>query len=418
MDLKIQTHYPALVAKAMQGEDVIGYVVIDSTINGRSYGGLRMIPHVDDAHLRAAAHTMTLKYSFLGLARGGAKAGVQGDPEAPESQRKEKLRVFGQAIAPLLQKQMYIPYVDMGTDEHDILWLLTASGVRIKPSKQEKPDSGHYTAVSVNACADRAARYLGLELSRCSVAIEGFGKVGASLAGMMYESGTRVVAISTSRGAIFSSKGLDIPRLIHMARHSGSRVVEIYGEAERIDKSELLELPVDVLLPCAEPYSLHKGNAEKISAKIICPGANNPIAPEAEFLLFKRGVLVVPDFVANSGGALGATMAFASLDREQVVKFIHHHIGRHLTSILVEAHQRGIMPKQVAEGRALDRLKQRQQKARFFKFIDGSFQVGLKLFRSGLIPDRLAKIAALKYFENALGVNPTGSRLKNNRTPS
>ena len=406
MNLNSQTQYPALVVKAMQGEDVIGYVVLDSIIDGRSYGGLRMTPHVDDSHLRAAAHTMTLKYSFLGLARGGAKAGVRGDPEAPESQRKEKLRVFGQAIAPLLQKQMYIPYIDMGTDEHDILGMLTASGIRIKPSKQEKPDSGHYTAVSVNACADRAARYLGLKLSRCSVAIEGFGKVGAPLAAMMSEAGARVVAVSTHRGAIYSSGGLDIPRLIHMARDSGSRVVETYGEAERIDKSELLELSVDLLLPCAEPYSLHKGNAEKVSARIICPGANNPIAPEAESLLFKRGVLVVPDFVANCGGALGATMAFASLDHEQVVNFIHRHIGRRLISILVEADQRGIMPKQVAERIALDRLKQRQQKARFYKFADGFFQAGLKLNRRGLIPHRLAKIAALKYFEKAMKCRP------------
>jgi glutamate dehydrogenase (NAD(P)+) len=266
MGLNIQTKNPVLIVKAMQGEDVIGYVVLDSIINGRSYGGLRMLTDVDDAQLRDAAHTMTLKYSFLGLARGGAKAGIRGDPEAPESQRKKKLRAFGQAIAPLLQNKMYIPYVDMGTDDHDILDMLTASGVRIKPSKREKPDSGYYTAVSVKACADRAARNLGLKLSRCNVAIEGFGKVGAPLAAMMSEAGARVVAVSTLRGAIFSSQGLDIPRLIHMAHQSGSRVVETYREAERIDKSELLELPVDLLLPCAEPYSLHEGNRDLVQA--------------------------------------------------------------------------------------------------------------------------------------------------------
>ena len=410
MDLDIQTRIPALVAKAMEGEKIIGCVVIDSIIHGRSYGGLRMIPHVNEAHLRAAARTMTLKYSFLGLARGGAKAGVQGDPEAPESQRKETLRVFGQAIAPLLQKQVYIPYVDMGTDDNDILGMLKAIGLRVKPPKGKKPDSGHYTAVSVYACAAGAARHLGLKLSGSRVAVEGFGKVGAPLASMLSAAEARVVAVSTSRGAIYSSKGLHIHRLLQIARQSGSRVVEIYEGADPIDKSELLELPVDLLLPCAETYSLHEGNAGKVKARIICPGANNPIAPEAESMLFNRGVLVVPDFVANSGGALGATMAIASLDHEQVVEFIHRHIGGRLAAILIEAEQMGVMPKQVAERIALNRLNQRREKAGFFKLMDGSFQVGLKLYRKRLIPRPLAKIAALKYFERALGVRHTRSR--------
>jgi glutamate dehydrogenase (NAD(P)+) len=244
--------------------------------------------------------------------------------------------------------------------------------------------------------------HLDMKLSESSVAIEGFGKVGAPLAALMAETGARVVAISTSRGALYSPQGLDTQRLIELAQRIGSRVVDDYEEAERIDGAALLELPVDLLCPCALGHSLHEGNARQVVARIICPGANNPITAEAESVLFERGVLVVPDFAANCGGALGAPMHFALVDPERIIGFMDWHIGGRLAAILAEADQLGVMPKQVAEAMALRRLRRLQQTARHPAFSRRLFWAALALYGRGLLPGRVIKPLALGFFEKAL----------------
>ncbi len=124
--------------------------------------------------------------------------------------------------------------------------------------------------------------------------------------------------ISTSRGALYNPEGLNVDRLVRLTEEAGSRVVEFYHDAEFVDREKLLELPVDILCPCARWNSLNMSNAPRIPAQVISPGANNPITPDAEHALFERGVLCFPDFVTNCGGVLGGTMEFASVSRGQL----------------------------------------------------------------------------------------------------
>ncbi|MGI0024248.1 MAG: Glu/Leu/Phe/Val family dehydrogenase, partial [Nitrososphaera sp.] len=348
MDILYKTDGTQLVCTAVQRSKIIGYVVIDSTIRRRSCGGLRMLPNIDEEEMRLLAHTMTLKYGFLGLPHGGAKAGILCNPESPKEERRQYLATFGRAIAPLLINRIYVPGRGMGTDNEDIRYLLKVAGVETNRRELQGTQSSYYTALTVFTGAKQAARQLNMTLSECTVAIEGFGSVGRSLGQLLANANARVAAISTSRGAIFNPKGLDMKRLIKLATEAGSQVIDLYTEAERIDRSALIELPVDLLCPCARHNSLNEDNSERVKARIISPGANNPITPEAERTLFKRGVLCLPDFVTNCGGVLGSTMEFASVRRGLIEAFIDRYIGARIDLLLSESASHRVLPRDIA----------------------------------------------------------------------
>lgn len=380
----------------------MGYVAIDSTVGGRSCGGLRLLPDVEEAEMRGLARAMTLKYGFLGLPQGGAKAGVRGDPEAPLAERRLRLAAFGQAIAPLLHSRVYVPGPDMGTDNADVRYLLEVTGVPVKRRGLRGGRSGYYTALTAFAGARQAARRLGRELAACTAAVEGFGKVGSALALLLAGAGARVVAVSTSRGALYRAEGLDVEGLCALAREKGSRVVEVYSDAQRLPREGLLELPVDLLCPCARHDSVHAGNVARVSARAICPGANNPVTPEAERMLHGRRVLCLPDFVTNSGGVLGGTMEFASVGRPQIEAFIARHIGQRIGWLLDEAESRQVLPREVAVPLAMRRFAQVQERAARPTPLGRLFGVGLEMYRRGWAPAALVGRLSVRYFERTL----------------
>jgi glutamate dehydrogenase (NAD(P)+) len=391
-----------LVCTVAEGSDMMGYVAIDSTIGGSARGGLRLSSAVRESEIRELARSMTLKCGFLGQPQGGAKAGVRCDPEAPLAERWRCLAAFGQAIAPLLLNRTYIPGPDMGTTHADIQYLLQIVGVPVKRQELVNAYTGYYTAVTVVAGMRQATRFLGMDLSACRVAIEGFGKVGMALANLLDEAQARVVAVSTSLGAIYNPNGLDVKRLTQLAAEVGSRVVDLYADAERISCGALLELPVDVLCPCAERHSLHMGNASHVAARIICAGANNPIVPEAECLLFERGVLCLPDFVTNSGGVLGGTMAFASIAREQIVSLIEQRLGARIAWLLSEAARNHKSPRDIAVPIARQRFEEMRRLSANPTLPSRLLDLSVTLYSRGWIPGALVARMSWPYFERKL----------------
>lgn len=402
MDLTARAGDGRLVCTVTDGREVAGYVVIDSVVGGRSCGGLRIAPAVDEAEVRALARGMTLKFGFLGLPQGGGKAGIRGDPDAPLPERRERIAAFGRAVAPLLQSGLYVPATDMGTDIEDIRHLLTAAGVRPLRRELRSPRTGYYTAVTAFAGVRQAARRLGLRLEGATAAIEGFGKVGAALAGLLDGAGVRVVAVSTSHGAIHDQAGLDVPRLIRLASDIGSRVVERYPDAARIERAALLELPVDLLCPCARHGSVHAGNAGRVAARAIVPGANDPVTLEAEEALFARGILCVPCFVANCGGVLGGTMEFAGVDRATIAGFMDRRVGARIGEMLEEAARQGVPPRAVAEPSALRRFAAVQHGDARSTLHGRVLAAGLETYRRGWLPRRLVGPLSLPYFDRIL----------------
>jgi glutamate dehydrogenase (NAD(P)+) len=290
----------------------------------------------------------------------------------------------------------------MGTTHADIQHLLDSVGIRTKRRELRGANSGYYTALTVVAGARQATNYLGSSLSGATVAIEGFGKVGSALAGLLVAAKARVVAISTSHGAIFHPEGLNLKKLQELSAREGSRVVEFYREANRIDPGAMLELPVDLLCPCARHNSLNIDNAARIRARSICAGANNSVTPAAERILSERGVLCMPDFVTNCGGVLGGTMEFASVDRGRIEEFIDRHIGERIAWILAEARRKGLVPREIALAVAEKRFDQVCGDAMHPTPLKRVFSLGLELYRRGWVPGQFVAGLALPYFKRCL----------------
>jgi len=364
----------------------IGFVAIDSTVDGRSRGGLRLVQDLEAAEMRDAARAMTLKYGFLGLPQGGAKAGILGDPELPVPAKRELLRRFAFEIKPLLEKSIYIPDADLGTTADDIRWMMQEVGIRVAKHDWKENLSGFYTAVSCLASAEAILAHRGQGIADLSVAIEGFGSVGGSLARLMTKRGAKVVAVSTSQGALYDQAGLDIEGLAAASREHGSAFVDQSGPGERISTASLLELDVDLLCPCARRHSIRAENVSRIQATLICAGANNPVDPIAERQLYERGIDYPPDFVSNSGGVLGGTLQFAGVPQKRIVEAIDRLLKSRMRELLVASESAQCPMRDLIESRALARHRQVCKAAESPTLSGRLLALGLAAYRRGLIP--------------------------------
>jgi glutamate dehydrogenase (NAD(P)+) len=393
---------PVVLEISDDGIGLTGWLAVDSTINNHCCGGLRMAPGISSGEMRGLAKAMTLKYGFLGMPHGGAKAGILYDEASPGEDKIRLLASFGAKIRNLLAERVYSPGPDMGTNNEDIRSMLEAAGVRVSKRALLGNRSGWYTSLTVIAAAKVAAGYQGLDLPRSAAAIEGFGKVGSSVAQGLHQRGCKVVAISTSCGALCSFEGLDIAKLLDLSCRFGSKMVDHYEGAERIKKEELFELDVDILFPCARHHSITTGNASGVKAKLISPGANIPITPEAEELLFQRGVLCVPDFVANSGGVLGGTMEFAGLSRSAILNVIEHNFSGQVKSICEKSMGEGMSLRTWAENIAQDRFARVKAVSEDRSLRNKAFDFALDLYRNGVIPKIFVGALARRYFCNRI----------------
>ena len=402
MPLELQEEKGRRLYVVKQDSVVLGFIAVDSMIGGRARGGLRMLPDVSADEIRDAARAMTLKYGFLGLPQGGAKAGVRGDGEADREEKQARLAEFARVAAPLLEKRIYVPDSDLGTTAPDIQAMMRSIGAKVTRREWRTTRSGFYTAYSVLVAAASAFDHLAMTLEGKRVAIEGFGSVGSNLAQLIQSRGAKVVAISTSQGAIYDPAGLDIELLTHLASAHGSAFIRQVDPRLQIERSALLELPVDLLCPCARRHSIHEGNAANISATVICPGANDPISPAAESELLARGILALPDFVTNSGGVLGGTMAFAGIEESAAVEFFDSFYTDRVGELLDSSASRGLAPRALASSDSLDRHARVRQAAEHPTPIGRLFGIGLEAYRQGWIPQGLVALLSPMYMRRLL----------------
>jgi glutamate dehydrogenase (NAD(P)+) len=380
----------------------IGWAVVDSLVNGKSHGGLRMTQSVSAGELRELARRMTLKFGFLGLGGGGAKAGVLGDPEAPQNLRMERLRLFADGIAPLVAAGTYVPHPDVGTSGEEIAQLLRHIGIKRGPREPSREESGSYTSLTVAVAARIGAEHLGIKFVGIKTAIEGFGKVGQASAELLGRMGARIVGVSTSHGALYREEGLSIEGLVSSQRTHGSAFVRHYKQAEQLPKEELLTLPVELLCPCAVGSSIDEKNAFQIHASVISSGANCPVTNEAIQVLFQRKVLNLPDFITNSGGVLGGTMAFAGINLSDILELIEAKLVPRIRRLIETSHKLGKEMSAVAEQESITRFQRAKTKAELHSYKNTLFQVGLEFFRRGWLPPALIRQKALQYFSDCL----------------
>ncbi len=384
-----------------RGSQLLGFIAIDSAVAGRARGGLRIAENLSEDEIRAASRAMTLKYGFLGLAQGGAKAGIVGDGEAPRDEKRRLLLEFATAAAPLLRERRYVPDPDLGTSAADVRWMMESIGATVGSRDWRANRSGEYTARSVLATAIALRERRSASLAGCRVAIEGFGKVGSALARMLGERDARVVAISTSRGALYRPEGLDIARLVRRAAEVGSRFVE--DEPGRIECGDLLELPVDLLLPCARLHSIHAGNVGRVSAAAVCAGANDPVSPEAESALLQRGIDYPPDFVSNCGGVLGGTLEFAAVGFEKIGTLIEERLRRWVSDLMRRAEQEGVPARRLAESEALARHASVRARAEHPDLAQRLVSMGIECYRRSWIPEKVVGLLAPRFVARRFG---------------
>ncbi len=377
----------------------LGYLGIDTEIAGKSCGGLRYLEGVDAEEIAGLARAMTLKYGFLGLPQGGAKAGIIAVPGESVSDRKQRLVSFGNALSPWLRKGAYFPGTDMGINIDDLDIILESAGIRLKPWQLGCRVSGVYTAATVFAGIVAACRRKNKPLDRCTFAIEGFGAVGGSLARFLHDAGCLITAVATSSGAVHCEKGLDIPLLLARAEQGEKTLFNDLPGAGKITREDLLELPVDILSPCARHNSVTSQNAGNIKAWAIISGANNPVTADAEKILLSRDILFIPDFVTNSGGVLGGTMSFAGIEHLRIIRFIADSFQPLYTDLFIRSEKQGLSVREYAEKLALKRFRQVKTASENLTITGKIFQLGLSSYRAGLVPKSLMGRISMPYFK-------------------
>lgn len=292
-----------------------GYRVQHNASRGPTKGGIRYHPDVDVDETSALAMWMTWKCAVANIPYGGAKGSVKVDTKKLSRRELEKMtRRYTSEIGQMFGQYSDIPAPDIGTNAQVMSWIMdtysmqaghTVPGVVTGKPIELGGSEGRVEATGrgVVVATEEAAKARGINLNGAKVIVQGFGNVGATAAKLVQESGAIVVGVSDAVGGIYNPNGLPIRELFtrYQGREGGIRE---YKDAQAVSNQELLELPCDVLIPAAISAVIDDTNADKIKARLIVEGANGPLTPDADRILEDKGVFVVPDILANSGGVV------------------------------------------------------------------------------------------------------------------
>ena len=329
-------------------------LVVDNVAAGPAIGGCRMAPDVSLEECFRLARAMTLKNAAAGLAHGGGKSVIFADPSMPVADKERTVRAFARAIG---QISDYIVGPDMGTNETCMAWVLDEIGRAVGLPREvggipldEIGATGYGLAIAADAVAE-AGR---IELAGARIAIQGYGAVGRHAARFLAERGGIVVAVSDSRGAVQKPDGLDLDAVDKHKLETGS--VGKFGAGQDIPPHSLVGVDCDIWVPAARPDVFDASNAQDVKAKLILQGANIPATVEAEAIFHQRGVLCVPDFIANAGGVVCASVEYHGGSQKQAFDAIAEKIHRNVAEVLELAEREQCAPRAAAEQLAKQRV--------------------------------------------------------------
>ncbi len=349
-----------------------GWRVTHNVARGPSKGGIRYHPSVNLDEIKALAMWMTWKCALMNLPFGGAKGGVVCDPGAMSAGELERMtRRYTSEIVNEIGPEKDIAAPDMGTSPAVMAWIFDTysmtQGYSVLSVVTGKPlaiggslGREEATGRGVYFCLEETLARQGRGLDGLEVAVQGFGNVGALVARFVSEGGAKVVAITDSHGGRFDRNGIDVTAAI-AHKEAGGRLAELAG-GDEITNEELLALPCDVLAPCAFELVLTEENADRVQAKIVLEGANGPTTPAADAILEDKGVLVVPDVLANAGGVV--VSYFEWVQGLQELFWIESEVNARLQAIIRSAfeqtwelHERRDLPLRLAAyGLAVERV--------------------------------------------------------------
>lgn len=353
-----------------------GYRVQHTTARGPAKGGIRYHTSVTQEEVSALAQLMTWKCSLVNVPFSGGKGGIAVDPRRlSENELRRMTRRYTYAISPIIGPKTDIPAPDMNTNERTMSWIsdtyniitggdnseiVTGKPVTLGGSLGRIDATGLGVAISVKELLLRA----GKELSECSAVVQGFGNVGTWSARHISEMGIKIIAVSDISGGYFNPAGLDIEEMVQYVKNSPSRTLEGYTTKglSIISNEELLELDCDVLVPAAMENQITEANADRIRAKFIVEGANGPTTAEADSILQDRGIILVPDILANAGGVVVSYFEWVQgregfyWDVELVRQRLHYFMEAAFTDMYDFSQHRGVPLRQSAMMLAVQRV--------------------------------------------------------------
>jgi glutamate dehydrogenase (NAD(P)+) len=348
-------HRPSVGLKAI--------VAVDNVACGPAVGGVRMAPDVSTEEAFRLARAMTLKNAAAGLPHGGGKAVIYGDPKMPPGEKERLIRAFASAIANITD---YIPGPDMGTDELAMGWIKDETGRAVGLPREIGGiplDAIGATGFGLAAAIDVAARYIGLELEGARVVVQGFGSVGKHAARCLAEKGAVLVAASDSQGTIVDAEGLDVAALV--ALKAGGRALKDHSRGRALALDAVIDVPCDIWIPAARPDIVTAGNVARLNTRLVAQGANIPCTLEAEQALAARGVLVIPDFIANAGGVICAATEYQHGTQAQAFAAIEEKISTNTRAVLEEARRSKEPPRTAATALAVTRVRRAMRTRRW-----------------------------------------------------
>jgi len=289
-----------------------GFRVQHNFARGPAKGGIRYAPDVSLDEVKALSAWMTWKCAVVNVPFGGGKGGIICNPQQMSLGELERMtRRYTAELLDFLGPDKDVPAPDMNTNEQTMAWIMdtysmharhtvtavvTGKPVALGGSLGRREATGR----GVMFCVNEAIKRFDLTPEQTSVVVQGSGNVGGIGAQLMYEQGYKVIAISDIGGGIHNPKGLNIPEVLSYLQKN--RTLEEFPEADQVSNKDLLEIPCDVLAPCATENQITSENADRIKCKILAEGANGPTTPKADKILHDKGIFVIPDILANAGG--------------------------------------------------------------------------------------------------------------------
>jgi glutamate dehydrogenase (NAD(P)+) len=354
----IHVHEPGIGLK--------GVLVIDNVARGPSVGGVRMAADVTTEECARLARAMTFKNAAAGLPHGGGKAVLVGDSKMPKVQKEILIRGF---CCALRNEEQYIFAPDMGTNETCMAWIKDEID-RVVGVPRELGgiplDEIGATGFGLSHAVDVAQDFCDFDLKGARFVIQGFGAVGKHAARFLCAAGAIAVAVSDSAGTIYNPDGLDVDALIAL-KSAGKSVTE-YGAGEKRDGDAIIDIECDIWIPAARPDVIHEGNVNRLNAKMVAQGANIPITYAAEKILHQKGILNLPDFIANAGGVICAATEYQGASEAAAFAAIEEKLRRNTREVLETAQREQILPRDAALAMARRRVEQAMSHRRWHIF--------------------------------------------------
>jgi glutamate dehydrogenase (NAD(P)+) len=338
-------------------------VAVDNIACGPAIGGVRMAPDVSTEEAFRLARAMTLKNAAAGLAHGGGKSVISADPKMPLADKERLIRAFATAIANLTD---YIPGPDMGTDELAMGWIRDETGRAVGLPRELGGiplDEIGATGFGLVAAIEVAAEHLQLPLAGARVVVQGFGSVGKHAARFLEEKGAVLVAASDSQGTIADDRGLDVEGLIAL-KDEGRSLLD-YPRGRKLDRDAVIDVACEIWIPAARPDVIHSGNVGRLRPKLVAQGANIPCTAESETALAERGVLVLPDFIANAGGVICAAVEYQGGSEAVAFAAIDEKIRANTRAVLERVSSCKVLPRTAAVALARTRIERAMRTRRW-----------------------------------------------------